>query len=269
MDEEPQNIIIDIFPREARFYDVSTVGRVFVFVILFELLEVLTMLFMTITSWSNYILLYLYVSAFLLYFAINSVLNENKYQLFSFILVNTVVSFIEIYQYFISENLLEIYPLIRIISNFIFIPLNITLGYFTFKQFGWRLYRKIGTNIELRRYYKLYQIFLSFLKLDIFFSGLTFGCYSLFFVEHNYEHYIEENKALMFIFIGMSWLTSTYTGYKIYSIIGEMIVKIEPYNLGIPITIFSIVSVIIRILVDYYSIRVYRNFDRGLKVGAF
>lgn len=43
------------------------------------------------------------------------------------------------------------------------------LGARLYLEFGWRIYKKIGADPDIRSMYRWYQIFLTILKLDIFF----------------------------------------------------------------------------------------------------
>lgn len=48
------------------------------------------------------------------------------------------------------------------------------LAYRLYKEFGWKIYKKIGADPHMRRIYRHYQVFLMMLKLDVFFF-LGFG----------------------------------------------------------------------------------------------
>ncbi|KAG8810885.1 hypothetical protein FRC17_002716 [Serendipita sp. 399] len=162
----------------------------------------------------------------------------------------------------------------------------IGLGWQIWKEFGWKVYKFLGADRNIKRIYMHYQIFLSLLRFDFFFSigfsgqliafvlgsdsdraeyfltigALPLGCLILV-GGHVAARY--ENKWMMFGFmIGCVCATVYFTFklFRIYGIIGE------PYKNGThSLTTFAAVSLLFLILTFVWGCIVMHNFGRGLK----
>ena len=56
--------------------------------------------------------------------------------------------------------------LVRLVLTCVFGPLTVIMGFFVYRQFGWRVYKKIGANIALGRLFRHYQAFVALLKVE-------------------------------------------------------------------------------------------------------
>jgi len=140
--------------------EISNTAKVFLIIVTLECLDVLGLTIEKISTSPSFdphvqiSVLLCIGSLFLVYFAINGVLTENKFELLSFIAVTLLVSFYAIYSYLTQPSTSvesQLVSFIRFLSLCLFCPLNFILGWFTYKSFGWKVYRKIGANIDLQR----------------------------------------------------------------------------------------------------------------------
>ncbi|KAN0031673.1 hypothetical protein ACTFIV_005538 [Dictyostelium citrinum] len=289
-------LFIDIFPK-SEFFDIPAIGKIFLVCIFLELVFGLSMLVIRFAKWDGWddnvkiSILGLSCSLFLFYYSFDSIWKENKFQLFLFILIMSTISIGGTYQFYhIWTFNRDVVNSIRFISVLVFIPLNISLGIFSYKKFGWKLYRKIGTSIELRKLYKNYQIFLSLIKIDVFISGLVVSNLILFYLNHIYEIYInvvvfllnfvwalvgyhsikKENIKIFKVFLYTSWITIGFYIWRMALIILDIVNRTNAVNrriqFAIPILLFCIISIIARAMVLFYSIKASGNFNKGLKI---
>ncbi|EGG18651.1 hypothetical protein DFA_04146 [Cavenderia fasciculata] len=285
--------------KKSNFYDVSTVGRVFILLVLLEFIGTLVLFGLSYTTWSNYFLLYIYIFLILIYFSIQSVrkkkkkkkkkqkvLNENKYLLINFIIVQSIVSAVEIYHFFAIQQDRDLFHYIRVGAIISFIPLNYILAWFTNSHFGWRIFRKVGTSIELRRWYKSYQVFLSSIKLDLFLTGLFYLALSFFYFIYSFDYYLnllsflisliwsiggvisirEENRELFICFMVLSICIPGYAAWKLFTIVELILNNVETFQMAIPIALFCILMMLGRLILIKSSFTCRFNFSKGLKV---
>lgn len=57
----------------------------------------------------------------------------------------------------------------------------IGLGWQIWKEFGWKVYKFLGADRQIKRIFAHYQIYLSLLRFDLFF-GISFSAQLIFFV---------------------------------------------------------------------------------------
>ncbi|KAM9989332.1 hypothetical protein ACTFIY_005359 [Dictyostelium cf. discoideum] len=292
-------LFIDIFPKKKKseFFDIPAIGKIFLVCVFLELIFGLSMLVIRFAKWNGWddnvkiSILGLSCSLFLFYYSFDSIWKENKFQLFLFILIMSTISMGGTYQFYhIWTFNRDVINSIRFISVLVFIPLNIILGIFSYKKFGWKLYRKIGTSIELRKLYKNYQIFLSLIKIDVFISGLVVSNLILFYLNHIYEIYIDvsvfllnfvwaligyhgikkEDKKVFKIFLCTSWITVGFYIWRMTLIILDLVngsnAEDRRIQFAIPILLFCVISIISRAMVLFYSIKASDNFNKGLKI---
>ncbi|KAK5582967.1 hypothetical protein RB653_004557 [Dictyostelium firmibasis] len=292
-------LFIDVFPKKKKseFFDIPAIGKIFVICVFLELVFGLSMLVIRFAKWDGWddnvkiSILGLSCSLFLFYYSFDSIWKENKFQLFLFILIMSTISIGGTYQFYhIWTFNRDIVNSIRFISVLVFIPLNIILGIFSYKKFGWKLYRKIGTSIELRKLYKNYQIFLSLIKIDVFISGLVVSNLTLFYLSHIYEIYInvivfllnfawalfgyhsikKEDKKVFKIFLFTSWITIGFYIWRMTLIILDIVNGTNAENrriqFAVPILLFCIISIFERAMVLFYSMKAFSNFNKGLKI---
>jgi len=169
----------------------------------------------------------------------------------------------------------------------IFCPLNIILGWQTYKAFGWSIYRKIGANIALQKIYRKYQIFVSLLKIDLLFgTGLVLGI-GLFQLDDDTSFYIDlamlpvsigwavlglfgvrhEEKITMGLFLSFAVLEPIYITWKAVGWIHATPTKVGVGTFAIICTAASI-ALLVRACLVCFAVIAYSNFEKGLK-GVF
>ncbi|KAJ3141077.1 hypothetical protein HDU90_007101 [Geranomyces variabilis] len=151
-----------------------------------------------------YLIIFIGAQIFLIYLAADAAIiflspqiwHENTIQMIASVMFNACVCFYSIFQYVqmiglvrtqspqtptgpaqISESdestlrhLLLAIPIILGVFSVVFA----LCAYKIYLEFGWKMYKKIGADPKMRDMYRTYQIFLTFLKLDLFFA-LGFG----------------------------------------------------------------------------------------------
>lgn len=113
------------------------------------------------------------------------------------------------------------------------------LGYQIWKEFGWKVYKFLGADIQIKRIFAHYQIFLSLLRFDMFFA-IGFSAQLIFLVldKADAEYYLTigalplgvlilvgghfaaryENKWLMFSFMLGCVCATVYFSFKLFRI---------------------------------------------------
>jgi len=171
---------------------------------------------------------------FVTLFALSGVFSENVFELVSFVFVSTGLSSFIVYQFFFDrKNTEELVLWIRFICVCIFAPLNALFAFLVFRSFGWRIYRKIGADVELTKIYRSYQQMVSLVKFDLQF-GTNIVIVAGFFLYENYELYIDiavitvtvlwaglgwaavrlEARSATIIFLCTSFIEPAYVIYK-------------------------------------------------------
>ncbi|KAI8061643.1 hypothetical protein BC940DRAFT_225500, partial [Gongronella butleri] len=103
---------------------------------------------------------------------------QNTIQVIVFILFNACCFVYSIFQFKQLTDVIQV-PALNVLVNRLLIVCAIViglceliygyLGYRLYQEFGWRIYKKIGADPEIRNMYRWYQILLSILKVDMFF----------------------------------------------------------------------------------------------------
>ncbi|PHZ07987.1 uncharacterized protein RHIMIDRAFT_270897 [Rhizopus microsporus ATCC 52813] len=159
------------------------------------------------------------------------------------------------------------------------------LGIRLYQEFGWKIYKRIGADPEIRNMYRWYQIFLTILKLDFFFFlgysiqylilvlrnndpefpltivALPVTCLVLLLAVYAVRH---ESKWLISLFFLGLFAGVAYFSFKLYRIYD--VSQAEKYKFVKDfLTFFASVSLAFVILTLVNAIICFLNFDKGLK----
>jgi len=274
-------------------FAVSTTAKVFLVVVILECLDVIALTIervINVPTFDSHVKISLLLcvgSLFLVYFAINGVITENKFELISFIAVTLLVAFYAIYNVVnrvSATGTAEIVLWIRFVSVCVFCPLNFILGWLTYKSFGWKIYRKIGANSELQSRYQTYQIFMSLVKMDLFMGTTLVLAVGMFQIDDHVEFYIDlamlvltialailgwmgirhEQKTPVYIFLACSVIEPGYIIWKAVAAITQPSELGGDYFLGAALTI-AVLGIITRVLLVIWCVWALKGFGSGLK----
>ncbi|KAK4685532.1 hypothetical protein P7C73_g4616, partial [Tremellales sp. Uapishka_1] len=158
------------------------------------------------------------------------------------------------------------------------------LTVFIWREFGWKIYRFLGADIRIKKYYFQYQIFECICRFSAFFFA-GFGIQFIFLVlqKTDVEYIITwialplsllllvtgtyaakyENKWFMTVFMAGLVAGSAYFTFKLFRIYEQ---KTTTYLLvAKSLTVFSALSLVCLIMCGVLGAMVWRNFKRGLK----
>ncbi|RKP24454.1 hypothetical protein SYNPS1DRAFT_29784 [Syncephalis pseudoplumigaleata] len=159
------------------------------------------------------------------------------------------------------------------------------LSFRLYQEFGWKIYKKIGADLQKRRMYRDYHICLMLVKLDLFFfMGFCIQLLALTFDTYNAEYGFtiaalpvslltimlaayalkrEKRKTMLVVFAGFL-AASIYFIAKLFIIWAPR--NQEKYQFTKKyLTAFAVLALMAVIVTITISIRCYRNFGRGLK----
>ncbi|KAJ9054981.1 hypothetical protein DSO57_1008866 [Entomophthora muscae] len=144
----------------------------------------------TATSFFNYgqsmliyLILFMFSQVFQVILSWESIYFQNTLQILGILLFNFMTFVYSIFQYNQLNRLFEVdrdifLPIIAIVTRCIavvagFIGVSqlclMYLGYKLYQEFGWSIYRIIGSDLQMRRMLLIYHSFLMVLKFDFFF----------------------------------------------------------------------------------------------------
>ncbi|CAO3632390.1 unnamed protein product [Cunninghamella blakesleeana] len=243
-----------------------------------------------------YLLIFIISQLFQVALAWDAVRAQNTIQVIAFFLFNLCCFVYSVFQFKQMEDAVNddyLKTLIRhlLIVNAVIIGvcaiIYLYLGIRLYQEFGWRIYKKIGADPEIRNMYRWYQILLSLLKLDVFFFlayslqylvlvleatdaefGLTIAalpitCIFLTLIVYAVRH---ENKYMVYlVFIGLV-AGCAYFSFKI----GRMRDSSTSYyhkfdNVREFLTFFACVDLTLVLLTITNLAICLTNFGKGLK----
>jgi hypothetical protein len=224
------------------------------------------------------------------YFAFDSVIYENTFELFGFSIASVVMSVGLIYGIIQEYHRYEVLITSSVVLGFQSIQLLLLLP--LYNSFGWRLYRIIGTDEKLVRMYKLYCFFITLVKVDVLLTLLVL-LMGLFFVQFDWWiSYVGlsigtalcilsapicvigvRKEKLSIVILWCLWAMAL-PGYLIYKIANFWIVgKIHQWNgstlhdkdLKIMLTVLSASTILTRFFLCITVIIAATNFGKGLR----
>ncbi|KAG0289763.1 hypothetical protein BGZ97_006398 [Linnemannia gamsii] len=161
------------------------------------------------------------------------------------------------------------------------------LAYRLFQEFGWKIYKKIGADPNIKKMYRAYQIYLVLIKVDLFF----FVGFSIQFIYLTLTRRNSDPEYWLTIIILPATIPILYTAiyavrhesrkwmaaflttmvagvvYFIYKIVRMYYGEKVPVYKGVNVflTLFASLCMVTIILTIINAIVCYRNFGRGLK----
>jgi len=185
--------------------------------------------------------------------------------------------------------MLQSYVITVIVVIFVCQLIFTWLSFNLYKQFGWKVYKKIGADLQKKNMYRSFHIFLLLLKLDFFFFlGFAIQLMMLVLTSTDVETYLtivaipiiffvligavfgveRENRAFMLAFMFGLGLAIAYFVYKTVRIYTDPNYGTQNsiyFGVSIYLTVFAILSLLMTLATLYFSIVCYLNFDKGLK----
>ncbi|KAI8636448.1 hypothetical protein BD408DRAFT_426111 [Parasitella parasitica] len=250
-----------------------------------------------------YLMIFIFSQIFQVLIAWDAVRAQNTIQVIAFLLFNLCCFVYAVFQFkqigdaldsrnpyleqlatsltFLINRLLIVIAVIIGVCQLIYCYIGARL----YQEFGWKIYKKIGADPEIRNMYRWYQIILTILKIDFFFflgysiqylvlvlrSGdyefaltivaIPLTCLFLLLAVYSIQH---ESRWLMgLFFIGM-FAGIAYFIFKIYRIYDPS--QIEKYTYVKEfLTFFASVSLALVVLTIINAFICFLNFGRGLK----
>lgn len=160
----------------------------------------------------------------------------------------------------------------------------IAIGWQIWKEFGWKVYKFLGADRQIKRIFAHYQIYLSLLRFDMFFCiGFSAQLVAFVLVGTDAEYYLTigalplgvliligghfaaryENKWLMFSFMLGCICATVYFAFKLFRIY-EGINDIYE-DIAKSMITFAALSLFFLIVTFIWGCIVMHNFGRGLK----
>lgn len=158
----------------------------------------------------------------------------------------------------------------------------IALGWKIWREFGWKVYKRLGADRQVKRMYAQYQIFVGIMKFDVFFFvGFCVQLIALVLQNGDWEYYVTvaalpfsilvlvdgllaaryENKLMMLSFMLGCGGAMVYFVYKLFRI--YQLNNIE--DVRRTLTVFAVIAIMLLIATVILAFIVLRNFGGGLK----
>lgn len=281
--------------------EMNKIGIVFIVVTIFQTITVISGAVANIilnhqlgrdrASISSYFLsgVVMIIMISMMYFACDSVVNENSFELLGFSIAS-IIMFVRLI-YGIVEEYSKLQVLItsaivilcQIIQFILLVPL--------YRSFGWRSYRLIGTNESLIKRYQIYCFFIALMKIDLLLSCLVL-LMGVFFVQFDlWYSYLgfgigmfltlisapiciiavrRENIYIVVLWLLFSLGMPVYLIYKIVVFWLNGKIKdwhgttLKDIDLKIMLTALAASAIVLRVLLCITLVIVTFNFGKGL-----
>ncbi|KAI0307566.1 hypothetical protein B0F90DRAFT_1944658 [Multifurca ochricompacta] len=161
----------------------------------------------------------------------------------------------------------------------------VALAWTIYNEFGWKVYKFLGANRQIKKMFAVYQIYQCLVKFDVFFwVGFCVQFTWLVLDRHSWEFYITcaalplsiillveghlaaryENKWMMASFLSGCVGAMIYFSYKFIKVVVK---KDTPEFAPVweSLTTFAVIAIILLLITFIYAWMVMRNFGRGLK----
>jgi len=161
----------------------------------------------------------------------------------------------------------------------------IALAWTIYNEFGWKVYKFLGADRQIKKMFAAYQIFQCLIKFDVFFwVGFCVQIAWLVLDNHSLEFYITcaalvlsivllveghlaaryENKWMMISFLSGCVSAMVYFCYKFVKIIINKNTA-EFSHVWESLSTFAVIAIMLLIMTFIYAWMVMRNFGRGRK----
>jgi len=159
------------------------------------------------------------------------------------------------------------------------------LAYRIYQDFGWLVFKRLGADRKIHRYYFWYEVFACLLKFDFFFFvGFSMQLLIINLSHHNIEFWLTLAAipvAIVFIILAVwstrhevHWLQALfdvaivagggYFGVKLWRI-WDNGTEAQYFNDRISLTIFACISIMLLVCTLVVSVICQLNFGKGLK----
>ncbi|CCA69297.1 hypothetical protein PIIN_03196 [Serendipita indica DSM 11827] len=249
--------------------------RVIVYLALFAFAHVFQLALAIEAVWQQNTLQFLFLTIFNLLFLVYSVIQAAE--------INTVQTSLQSGITAVGIKPLTIISSVVIgISELVFIA----TGYQIYKEFGWKVYKFLGADRQIKRIYAHYQIFLSLLRFDLFFCiGFSAQLFVFILGKDDVEYFLTigalplgvliligghfaaryENKWLMFGFMLGCVFATVYFAYKLFRIYEGISINTMYKDITKSLNLFAAVSLLFLMVTFIWGCIVMHNFGRGLK----
>ncbi len=158
-------------------------------------------------------------------------------------------------------------------------------------SFGWRLYKRVGGNIEMQKMYRVAHIFFALLKFDVGVEVLLVLLASFFLFEStfSYEAILNgvalivtvvwaivgrqtvrtESARLVKFWAAFAFVEPIYILYKFAQMNLVPVYKDSPRTTYFQFYLLGSIALIIRAVLLYFAYRAYKNFGKGLAESVF
>ncbi|KAF7784746.1 hypothetical protein Agabi119p4_911 [Agaricus bisporus var. burnettii] len=161
----------------------------------------------------------------------------------------------------------------------------IGLGWKIYHEFGWKVYKFLGADRNIKRMYASYQIYECLVKFDVFFwAGFSVQFIWLVLQNNDWEYYVtcvalplsivllveghlaakHENKWMMGTFMSGCVGALIYFIYKLIRVLTN--INTDAFDLTWKsLTVFSVIAIVLLVATMIFSVVLLRNFGKGLK----
>ncbi|KAI9512354.1 hypothetical protein F5148DRAFT_1164297 [Russula earlei] len=236
---------------------------------------------------------------FQLAMALDAVYARNTLQFFALTVFNALFLVYAVIQ---SSEIRHSVTSVYLQSGFSHIPINvlttvlpivisiaelayITLAWTIYNEFGWKVYKFLGADRQIKRMFAVYQIFQCLVKFDVFFwVGFCVQFTWLVLDSHSWEFYVTvaalplsvvllveghlaaryENKWMMASFLSGCVGAMIYFSYKLVKVFIKKNTR-DYLHVWQSLSTFAVISIVLLLMTFIYAWMVMRNFGRGLK----